>query len=102
MLDEHKEVNHKVIDSMDLNYASLVQMQMNLIAMLANKDEEYFKLIMRQLITKVSINKKDFNLEKIAQIISYLSSSIIPEKIFMEFATIFLEMNDLVFVQDMI
>jgi len=47
MLDEHKEVNHKVIDSMDLNYASLVQMQMNLIAMLANKDEEYFKLIMR-------------------------------------------------------
>ena len=70
--------------------------------MLANKDEEYFKLIMRQLITKVSINKKDFNLEKIAQIISYLSSSIIPEKIFMEFSTIFLEMNDLVFVQDMI
>ena len=41
-------------------------MQINLIAMLSNKNENYFRVIMRGLIHKVNVNKREFNLDKIA------------------------------------
>ena len=48
------------------------------------------------------MHQKEFNQEKINQIINCLCNSIKPEKVFMEFATIFQDMTDLIFVQDMI
>jgi vacuole morphology and inheritance protein 14 len=54
------------------------------------------------MIQRVNMHKKEFNQEKINQIINCLCNSIKPEKVFMEFATIFHDMTDLIFVQDMI
>ena len=34
--------------------------------MLSNKNENYFRAIMRGLIQKVNVNKREFNLDKIA------------------------------------
>ena len=70
--------------------------------MLSVKNEEYFRDVMKWLIQRFHNSKKEINQEKLNQIINCLCNSIKPEKVFMEFATIFQKMSDLGFVQDMI
>lgn len=70
--------------------------------MLSTKNEEFFRKQMQLLIQHVNEKPKEFSHERINQIINSLCKSIDSEKVFMEFATIFDTMHDLVFVQDMI
>ena len=57
---------------------------------------------MKMLIQRFYNSQKEINQERINQITNCLCNSIQPEKVFMEFATIFHKMTDLNFVQDMI
>lgn len=82
--------------------------------MLSRKNEAYFREIMEKLIQRFHYQRKELDYqtdlskrkeldqEKFNLITMSLCASIKPEKVFMEFATIFHRMNDLEFVYDMI
>ena len=70
--------------------------------MLSKKNETYFRQNMKTLITRFHNEKNKINHEKLNEITTCLCNSIKPERIFMEFASIFMNMTDLIFVRDMI
>ena len=89
LIDSNEDIYVSVIDAIDFDYASLVQLQINLICMLSVKDDKYFRKIMKILIQNFHNNKKEINQEKFNQITNCLCNSIQPEKVFMEYASIF-------------
>jgi hypothetical protein len=66
------------------------------------KDETYFREIMERLIQRFNDQKKEINQDKLNQITYSLCNSIMAEKVFIEFASIFQRQSDLDFVQDII
>jgi len=57
--------------------------------MLSNKNEAYFRKSMKTLIQRFHTEKNKIDHEKLNAITKYLCKSIKPERVFMEFATIF-------------
>jgi hypothetical protein len=75
--------------------------------MLSKKNENYFRSNMKTLIQRFHNEKNKINHEKLNEITNCLCNSIHPERVFMEFASIFLNVKDekekdLLFVKDMI
>lgn len=64
LIDSNEDIYVSVIDAIDFDYASLVQLQINLICMLSVKDDKYFRKIMKILIQNFHNNKKEINQEK--------------------------------------
>lgn len=89
LVDSHKDIFITLIESINFQYPSLVQKIIDLVCMLSVKNEEYFRDIMKTLIQRFHNSKKEINQERMNQIITCLCNSIKPEKVFMEFATIF-------------
>ena len=50
LIDSNEDIYVSVIDAIDFDYATLVQLQINLICMLSVKDDKYFRKIMKILI----------------------------------------------------
>jgi vacuole morphology and inheritance protein 14 len=98
LIDDNKDIFLTLINSINFKFPKLVQKIIDLVCMLSTKNEEYFREVMRWLIQRFHNSKKEIDQDKLNQIITYLCNSIKPEKVFMEFATIFHKMNDLSFV----
>ena len=98
LIDNNKDIFVTLIENIDFQFPTLVQKIIDLVCMLSVKNEDYFREVMKWLIQRFHYSKKEINQEKLNQIITCLCNSIKPEKVFMEFATIFHKMTDLGFV----
>lgn len=98
LIDTNKDIFVTLIDNINFNFQTLAQRIIDLVCMLSIKNEEHFRDVMRWLIQRFHTTKKEINQDRLNQIINCLCNSIKPEKVFMEFATIFLVMDDLNFV----
>ena len=102
LIDSNRDIYVTEIDSIDFAYHDLAQLQIDLVCMLSRKNEDYFREIMEKLIQKFHNQKRELDKDIFNKITIALCTSIKPEKVFMEFATIFHKMTDLDFVYDMI
>ena len=69
--------------------------------MLSKKNEKYLKKIIRKLVERFQV-LRDMNQQRMNQVINVLCQSIKYEKVFLEFAGVLNDVEDLAFVQDMI
>ena len=72
LIDQNQDIYVEVIRNIDFNHGNLVKLQIELICMLSSKNEAYFSQIMRVMIQQVNMDKKEFNQEKINQVINCL------------------------------
>lgn len=76
LIDSNRDIYVTVIDAIDFNFPTLVQLQIDLICMLSVKNEVYFREIMKILIQTFHNNKKEINQDKLNQITNCLCNSI--------------------------
>lgn len=102
LIDQNKDIYVTEIENINFDHKDLAQLQIDLVCMLSRKNESYFREIIEKLIQKFHTDRKELDQEKFNLITMSLCQSIKPEKVLMEFATIFHRINDLDFVYDMI
>jgi vacuole morphology and inheritance protein 14 len=102
MIDSYRDIYVNEIENINFEFHELAQNQIDLVCMLSRKNENLFREIMEKLIQRFHYQKRELDKDIFNKITLALCTSIKPEKVFMEFATIFHKMTDLDFVYDMI